>query len=57
MKENPQKRYLVELPNNIKQEDMDKAIKELEIIKSMVSDYTFSCHSLNSFKEMRERGY
>lgn len=57
MKENPQKRYLIELPNNIKQEDMDKAIKELEIIKSMVSDYTFSCHSLNSFKEMRERGY
>lgn len=57
IKENPQKRYVIELPNDIKQEEIDKAIKELEIIKSMVSDYTFSCHSLNSFKEMRERGY
>lgn len=57
MKENPQKRYVIELPNDINQEGLDKAIKELEIIKDMVSDYTFSCHSLNSFKETRERGY
>ena len=57
MKENPQKRYLIELPNSIKQEEIDKAIKELEIIKDIISDYTFSCHDLNSFKETRERGY
>lgn len=57
MKENPQKRYVIELPNDIKQEGIDKAIKELEIIKDIISDYTFSCHSLNSFKETRERGY
>ena len=57
MKENPQKRYVIELPSDINQEGLDKAIKELEIIKDMVSDYTFSCHSLNSFKETRERGY
>lgn len=57
IKENPQKRYLIELPSSINQEGIDKAIKELEIIKDMISDYTFSCHSLNSFKEMRERRY
>ena len=57
IKENPQKRYLIELPNSIKQEEIDKAIKELEIIKDIISDYTFSCHDLNSFKETRERGY
>ena len=57
MKENPQKRYLIELPSSVKQEEIDKAIKELEIIKDIVFDYTFSCHNLNSFKETRERGY
>ena len=57
MKENPQKRYVIELPSDINQEGIDKAIRELEIIKDIISDYTFSCHSLNSFKETRERGY
>ena len=57
MKENPQKRYLIELPSDINQEGIDKAIKELEIIKDMISDYTFACYSLNSFKETRKRSY
>ena len=57
IKENPQKRYLIELPSSITEEGIDKAVKELEIIKDMVSDYTFACYSLNSFKETRKRGY
>lgn len=57
IKENPQKRYLIELPSDIKQEEIDKAIKELEIIKEIIQDYTFSCHSLSTFNETRERGY
>lgn len=54
MKKYSNKRYLIVVPNNA---DVDKAIKQIDLVKTIVSDYTIQCEDIQQLKQFLNKKY
>lgn len=55
IKENPEKRILVQISNS--ELNRDNKNKSLETLKAIVQDYTIECSALNELRELKDQGY
>lgn len=57
IKEYPDKRYVIGLTDKLTEEEMKKAIEQIEFVKGTAQDYTIQCGDVSQLKNLREGRY
>ena len=57
IKKNPNKRYVVSIPDDTTKVQIERGIKQIELLKDMAPNYTVQCSNVHQLRDLLNEGY
>lgn len=57
IKENPSKRYNIIIPDNLTQMGLKKLAEQVDVVKSIATNYTIECNNILQLQDLKDMGY